>query len=252
MTEPEPPTQVSPIEIRPTDQDFFEINPLGARLKLTLTNNPILVSITRGDGKTGETHPCTPIFGPDKNNLFSLKQHGEMRNTLCNAEKVGDTVIVTHDVKDSPGKYPSGMQVKQEISLKDGIFSLVMTHTNTGEKPASVNSGEHCYFNSPQGYKGTRVNGIDVSEYIEKDRTIPLNDVNVIGIPGMPDLVLTQQGFKYAMLWVGKNSDGEPDKNYVCIEPVEGDPLGDYFGSPESIIAPGETRSAQFSIALKS
>ena len=245
--------QTNPIEVRSSQGDSLKVTPLGARIDLTLGNTPILTSVTRGDGKLGETHPCAPIFGPDKNNLYGLSQHGNMRNELCDVETVGDdTVVVAHSITDSPGRYPQGVRVEQRLHVENGKFTLNMTHTNNGETEAPVNGGEHCYFAAPQGYRGTLINGKDVTALIEADTAIPLEASNVIRIPGLPELVLAQEGFHFAMLWVGRNAQGEVDGNYVCIEPVEGDPLGSYFGSSESMIPAHASRTAKLSISANS
>ncbi len=140
---------------------------MGGKVRLTLDNNQILVSVIRGNGKPAETHPCTPIFGPDSNNLFGLTQHGNMRNEPCQVETQDNEVVITHNITDASDRYPSGVVAEQKLIVKDGVFSLTMTHTNTGKKEAPVNSGEHCYFNAPEGYKGTYINRINVTDLIE-------------------------------------------------------------------------------------
>ncbi len=80
---------------------------------------------------------------------------------------------------------------------------------------------------------------------------IKLGPTNNIKIPGLPELILTQEGFNYAVLWVGKNEAGEFDQNYVCIEPVEGNSLKGFFGSSESLIQPGKKRTSHFSLIVK-
>ena len=240
-----------PTETRNPHGDYLRVNPVGARIELILGNTPILTSVIRGDGKTGVTHPCSPIFGPDKKGLYGLSQHGNMRNELCELTGAGnDTVIVTHSITDSPDKYPQGVRVEQRLNIGNGTFTLRMTHVNGGETEAPVNGGEHCYFAAPQGHRGTLINGNDITSLIEADTAIPLEASNVIKIPGLPELVLTQEGFNFAMLWVGINAQGQKDGDYVCIEPVEGDPSGQYFGSSESMIPPGDERTAHFSISL--
>ena len=253
VAEHQGPIRINPIEVRSPQGDSLTVNPLGARIDLNLGTTPILTSVTRGDGKLGETHPCTPIFGPDKNNLYGLSQHGNMRNETCDVKSIGgDTVVISHNITDSPGRYPQGVKIEQQLHVENGTFTFKMTHANDGEIEAPVNGGEHCYFAAPQGYRGTLINGRDITSLIEADTTIPLEASNIIKIPGLPGLTLTQEGFHFAMLWVGKNAQGQTDGNYVCIEPVEGDPLGSYFGSPESMIVPHSERTAQFSISTNS
>jgi len=242
------------IEIHSPQRDSLRVDSMGGRITLKLGDVQILTSVTRGDGKKGETHPCTPIFGPDKNNLFGLSQHGNMRNEQCVATKVSEsgneTVIVTHDIADAPSSYPQGVKVEQQFSVKDGKFTFRMTHTNNGEEEAPVNSGEHLYFSAPQGFERTLINDVNVTDLIKNDTAIRIGASSIIKIPGLPELVLDQVGFNYVMLWVGKNADGQPDGDYVCIEPVEGDPEN-FFGSDESMIPPhGGSRTAWFSISV--
>lgn len=237
------------VEIKEND-DVLSVSTSGAKIELVLKGTSILGSFLRGDGKTGITHPCTPIFGPDRKHLYGLKQHGNVRNESVSVQHVAENVIVSHAITDEG--YPNGVTVKQIMGIEDGAFSLVMMHTNTGTEEAAVNSGEHCYFVAPQGYKGTTINGDDISKVIEEHYDgfpIALKETNSIQIPGQPEIVLTQNGFDYAMLWVGKNPDTKAiDQTYICIEPVEGDPTGDFFGSEQSMLAPGATRSAMFTL----
>lgn len=239
-------------EVKNNEKDELRVDALGAKITLILNGTPILGAFTRGDGKAGMTHPCTPVFGPDSKNLYGLKQHGNMRNEHMSVQHVADNVIVAHEITD-PG-YPVGVTVKQIMGVEEGAFSFVMMHSNNGSEEAAVNGGEHCYFVAPSGYKGTTINGKDVSKLIEENYdgfAIPLEEINTIQIPGQPELKLKQNGFGYAMVWVGKNPETkEIDQNYVCIEPVEGDPTSDFFGSPASMLQPGATRSAMFTIDL--
>ncbi len=232
--------------------DQLTINPIGAKLTLQLNNALILGSFNRGDGKIGVTHPCTPIFGPDRNNLYGLKQHGNMRNEVSNVLEVEDSLIVTHMITDEG--YPKGMKVKQIMHMTDGRYSCAIVHTNTGDEKAPVNTGEHCYFDAPHGFEGTIINGHDVTDLIKEHWdgvAIDLDEVNTIQIPGKPEITLTQNGLHKAMLWVGKNPNTkEIDRTYICIEPVEEDPNSDFFGSEQSMIYPGKSRSVMFSLQL--
>jgi galactose mutarotase-like enzyme len=229
--------------------DKFEINPQGATLKLWLNHIPILIPVTRGDGKLKCTHTCTPIFGKDTKNLYGLAQHGEMREHMSEAGKIKtDQAIVSYGIQDAPGRYPSGIKVYLDLRLSDNGFVFSMTHTNHGVLNSPVNAGEHCYFSAPKSYKGTKINGTDVTRLIEDNLTLETAPENTIEIPGMPKIRLTQEGFNYVVLWVYKNPTGNYDQNYVCIEPME-NALPD-FGSLISIISPGKSRTAKFSLSL--
>lgn len=240
-------------EIQTTKNDLIRVNPLGAKIEVVLNGNAILGSFLRGDGRQGVTHPCSPIFGPDRKNFYGLKQHGNMRNEACEVEKKDDSIVVSHLITD-PG-YPSGMKVEQVMRLIDGAFSFEMTHTNTGDMVAAVNSGEHCYFDAPLGFEGTKVNGQDITQLIKNNYdgiAIDLNESNSIQIPGKPEYILEQQGFKKAVVWVGKNPETkEIDKTYLCIEPVEDDPFGEFFGTTPSLVIPGKNRRAMFNLQVR-
>lgn len=240
------------VEIRDDMGDLLRVFSTGAKIRLDLRGICVLGTFARGDGKQGMTHPCTPIFGPDRNNLYGLKQHGNARNEVCNVNRIADNIIVSHTITDAG--YPEGIMVKQVMGIEDGMFSLVMIHTNTGQTKAAVNTGEHCYFDAPQGYKGTTINGVDLTSLIEEHwdgKAIELKKTNTIQIPGKPTLELTQNGFNKAMIWVGKNPETKAiDQTYVCIEPVEENPAGSYFGSKQSYLLPGQSRSAMFSLRV--
>src|SRR5882757_8112468 len=143
-------------EIKNNEEDALRVDTEGAKIALSLRDVPILGTFTRGDGKNGMTHPCTPIFGPDRKALYGLKQHGNMRNETVSLQHVADTVIVSHNITDEG--YPKGVNVKQIMGIENGSFSFVMIHTNSGSEDVAINSGEHCYFVAPEGYKGTRIN----------------------------------------------------------------------------------------------
>lgn len=229
------------------------VDAFGAKTELMLQGMTILGTFKRGDNKDGVTHPCTPIFGPDRKNLYGLKQHGNMRNEKCEVEDQNNQLSITHNITDEG--FPKGLVIKQKMKIEENVYYFEMIHTNNGEEAAALNAGEHCYFDAPEGFKGTLVNGKDISELIENNYdgiAIDLLERNTIQIPGKPEYTLDQQGFKKAVVWVGKNpTTHEIDQTYVCIEPVEQDPFGDYFGSPESLLTPGQSRSCTFSIASK-
>lgn len=231
------------------------IKPLGARLEeLQLAGVKILTKVTRGDGKIGSSHPCAPIFGPEENTntSFGLTQHGPVRDEICAVEQVSDHAVdLFHEIKS--GTYPEGLIISQKYFVSTQLFSLVTIHINMGETPTPVNFGEHFYWDAPEGWKGLRINGEDVTGRVENDLVVSLQKENEILIPGKPKIVLVQEGFRVANLWVGKNKQtGQYDTHYVCIEPVERDPNTNPnpFGLPESMIAPGSARIVRVSITV--
>jgi galactose mutarotase-like enzyme len=253
VEQPTPPSNT--VEIRSPQGDSLEVNRHGGRIRLSLGNTKILTSEIRSDGKPAETHPCTPIFGKKGGEQFGLLQHGNMRNEDCAVTLENGVISIEHEITDKPAfeapkSYPSGVEAKQRLSLEDGVFTCETAHTNNGDEKAPVSFAEHLYWDAPQGYMGTRVNGRDVTTLIESDAAIPLDAVNLIQIPGLPDIEFKQEGFGFLMLWVGKDPNGKPDKKYVCLEPSEGDPEN-FFGSPESFIEPKARRTNWFSISVK-
>jgi galactose mutarotase-like enzyme len=238
------------IEISNNRGDRLMVDSLGGKITLLKLNNVlILTCVTRFDGKPGITHPCTPIFGPDMNNVYGLKQHGDMRNKLCTVSKTGkEEITIEHDIIDQG--YPQGMKVKQVLKIQNGVFSLSFNHTNIGNKPAEVNAAEHFYFDAPEGYLGATINGQDIKELMGDSATgvvIDLEKESVIHIPGKPKLILKQEGFNNVALWSGLNpATGERDKDYICIEPVEYDPSR--FGNVKGSISPGNERTASLTI----
>lgn len=237
------------MKISTPNKSELDINPLGALFTLTLNHTPILIPVTRGDGKTISTHICTPNFGKDTTQLYELKQHGNMRNERCGLTQVSENEIcITHKITDNPGKYPAGVITKVDMKLSDTLFTLTLTHTNNGPEPAPVNAGVHCYFNAPLSYLGTKINTQDISSQVEHTGVLALSPKNLIQIPSMPPIILHQAGFTSLVVWVYQNEKGVCDKNYICIEPVENPPLS--FGQDVSMINPGASRTAEFSISI--
>jgi len=242
---------LAPVEIRTPQGDFLRVSPEGTKITLSIENIPILTSVIRGDGKRGITHPCSPIFGPDVNSVYGLSQHGNMRNEQCKVKLTNpNEITVNHEITDIG--YPSGMKAQQILRIENGTFFLSFTHKNTGKDGVAVNAAEHCYFDAPNGYLGATINGQDIAGIIQNSLTGVLIDLKVensIKISGKPELILKQEGFNKVALWVGRDSEGNRDKNYICIEPVEHHPKK--FGIEESIIHPGSQRTAHFSLRKK-
>lgn len=241
------------IEITNDQGDKLIVDPHGAKIiSLILSNTLILTSVIRFDGKPGITHPCTPIFGPDVNNIYGLKQHGGMRNEFCMVKKIDEErITIEHKIQDEG--YPKGIKVQQILNIHDGVLSLVSTHWNTGSEQAYVNSAEHFYFHSPEGHSGATINGQNILALMGDSTTgvvIDWKKENIIYIPGQPKLILKQTGFNKVVLWSGLNpTNRKRDKDYICIEPVEYDPKD--FGKELTIIQPGQKRTASVSISIK-
>jgi galactose mutarotase-like enzyme len=237
---------------------IYEINVGNSRLvmelqgavitELTLDGQRILADTKRGDGKRGVTHPCTPIFGPETTTHFGLPQHGPMRTSETTMQKMSDTVIVEYHI--DCGTYPKGMYVKQTAHLSADSLTITTTHANAGDEPMPVNFGEHLYWDAPEGWEGTKVNGQEVAPLAKSTGVIDLKEKNTIEIPGKKAVNLEQTGLLKAVCW----SYGSPEKGfdsaYICIEPVEANPQENTFGSPTSMIAPGTHRQTILTFSL--
>lgn len=238
------------------------INPHGARIEeLRLLGVKILSTVKRGDGKEGSSHPCSPLFGLEIDTHFGLPQHGTMRDSQCRVvknERPRSTVVLNYKLNKGvkQGSYP-GVKVSQNFELSNGVFTLDTFHSVRPDSPSNpskvavpVNFAEHFYWDTPQGWEGLRINGIDVTNIVKQDGIIELGERNTIEIPEMRTIILGTEGFGFAKLWAFKNPEtGVFDSNYVCIEPVEGDPTG-FFGSEKSLIKPGGIRETKVRISL--
>ncbi len=256
-------------EVRTDRGDVLRVDPMGGRIaEVTLGNTLILGSFIRGDGKVGNTHPCTPLFDEDKKKVYGLKRHGETRGEMGDVRLVDGKIVTSHVITDED--YPSDVLFEQEMGIEkvgeDSVFTYLMRHINNGDKEAAEISGVHNYMNAPNGYKGTTINGEDVTEGIERNEDgfiIDLRETNIIVIPGKngekpTKIELKQKGFEKAGIWVGRKRDVDGniiiddegkevlDEDYIAIEPVKADPAG--FGSKGSMIQPNETRTASFTL----
>jgi galactose mutarotase-like enzyme len=136
--------------------------------------------------------------------------------------------------------------------LKDKECALITKVSNNSNQDLPVNFAEHFYWYAPNGWEGLLVNGTDATEVVKKDASINLLSKNEIKIPGQKTIILEQKGFSIFRLWAYKNpKTGEYDNNYVCIEPAEGDPVQNFFGSEKSMIKPGQSRITEITISLK-
>jgi galactose mutarotase-like enzyme len=237
-------------EIRLTTDGGDEacVSPIGGLFTITLHATPILIPVIRGDGKSIRTHICTPNFGKDHSGVFDLKQHGSMRSEPCSVVLDNSRILIQHEIIDSPHVYPSGISVSASIALKDGESIVTIHHENKGKIAAPINCGIHCYFHAPESYRNTHINGCDVTKLVENTGHIDLKEINTISIPGMPVITMKQSGLSKGVLWVGENSKGEKDTNYVCIEPIEF--LPEEFNSTQTLIQPLQSRTTWFSLKL--
>lgn len=245
-----------------TPGSSFYVNPHGGRLEsLILNGQKLLFSGTRIDGGTGSTHLCSPNFGPD-NKGYGLPDHGPGRNkktkwTVIKEEP--DHVIQSYVIGSgevSAGNYPKGIEVTQDYKLVDGGFKIVTTHTNNGEMDAPVNSAVHFYWatllglgEGEKGWEGVKVNGVNVSDLVKADTIVQWEDDNIIEMPDRPKIRVKQKGLPFLQGYAAKDDvTGEFDQNSAALEPAEG--REERFGTPESMIAPGQSRQTELFIQV--
>ncbi len=236
------------IELKEGD-DSVQIEEIGAAIcQLVLGGAVILTSVLRGDGKRAATHPCTPNFGPETDTSFGLPQHGPMRNDTVRIERKENEVTAIYSV--NCGTYPPGLTVIQRFTLSHGVFSLETIHTNTSNTPLPVNFGEHLYWDTPDGWDGTVLNGVNITDAIRTNDVVELKSTNILQLPGKPAVKLTQSGLPLAMCWAYGSQDRGFDSRYACIEPIQGNPKEHYFGSQASLLAPSSTHTVTLAVSL--
>ena len=243
----------SKILTKVTKNGVFAVNQKGARIeKLILDSQLLLTKIARSDGKIGSSHPCVPIFGPETLTSFGLKQHGDARNQLWKilpSEK--SEAIFSYEVQDKG--YPKGLSVTQRFAITDGVFGLITKCVNNGEKSLPVNFGEHFYWDAlDEGWDKLTINDLSMVDEVKKTGVIKLKHRNIIDFhhKNKKPIVLEQQGLDWAVLWFEKANDPVSLKSWVCIEPIEGNPKEDFFGSEKSMIFPGQSRETELKISL--
>jgi galactose mutarotase-like enzyme len=226
------------------------INQLGARVEeLILGGQKIFTKVVRGDGKEASSHPCIPQFGPDNSGIYNLPQHGSARNKDFKQFVSDGKITLSLSIRD--GNYPEGLNIKQEHSLTNEEYILRTIVSNFGFQSLPVNFAEHFYWDAPDGWEGLKINGINVTEVVKKDASIEIKPENIILIPGQKAIILNQKGFSIFRLWAyGNPQTDEYDNNYVCIEPVESDPEGNFFGSEKSIIKSDQSKVTEIKIQL--
>ncbi len=244
--------RVDLVEVLSELGDSYNVSTTGAKItRVKLDGRVLLTGVRRADGQFVYTHPCTPNFGPEVPPKFSLPRHGTGRSTTWEIEKQGtisDPATILRTAI-TGGTYPQGLVARQEFALRNGVFQMVTTHVNTGEKVMPVNFGEHFYFwTNFVGWDNLTINGQRVADLVRSTGMVELGQENIIQIPKAFTINLRQKGLGHAVLWAAQNGESF-DRHYVCIEPIEGNP-STFFGSEESFIQPGSERTTEVNIQL--
>lgn len=245
----------------------LSLNLMGGRLEsLKLGGLQLVFSGTRIDGGTGSTHLCSPNSGSAKKGPvedgYDLDDHGPGRKDEWEELESGpDFIKIGYVIKG--GKYPSGMHVTQEYRFIDRGVKITTRHENKNKDHQLLpkNEATHMYWITEFGAtregrgwenadgENVKVNGQDVAQMIRDDTGMFWRDENDIEMPGRPTLRVKQTGLPYVQGWAAKDeSTGQYDSKYACLEPAEGPE--ERFGTPKSMIAPGESRETELFIQV--
>ena len=220
----------------------------GGRIKEVYSKNKLIIgTFQRIDGKSSNTHLCTPNFGAEGAEL-NLPFHGPTRNQMWTLQQQTASSVTIECKTTATEKYPSPLLIEQKFTLNDN-FRHEIVITNQGQIEVPVNLAIHYYWATPAGWQGTTVNGYEVTAEIENNGNIPLSDQNDIIFPDNSKIRLSTKNFHKAVLWTAflkKENTTAYDNNFCCIEPVND--LGSFFGSPGSMLKPQTTRTYQADI----
>ena len=154
------------VELMDGGENSVRVDLFGGKIvELILGGKKILSEFNRIDGGRGETHPCSPNFGP-VDNKYGLGQHGPARKSLWTRleDDNQDKLTMKHEI--DPNAFPqfSGLVIEQSLYLKNGEFVIETTHTNNGGSEIPVNFGEHFYFNALFcGWARLTINGVKMA-----------------------------------------------------------------------------------------
>lgn len=209
----------------------------------------VLGTYNRIDGKTGTTHLCAPSFDKEGQKGYLLPFHGYARTLMWSVVSQAENTVTIRAITPLSTTYPASLEILQTFTFDDVFHHEIRVIHREGEA-VPLNVGIHYYWDTPRGWGGTTVNKQDVTDGIQTNRHIPLSDENIIQFPHAT-YALSTHGFHNAVLWTSFKGDDMNGKKYsqdfCCVEPVVGWPQ--YFGTPASIIEPGQTVS--FSVAIR-
>jgi galactose mutarotase-like enzyme len=188
---------------------------------------------------------------------MGLSHHGPWRDMTLTELSTDPNISILEGVINE-GDY-TGVVARQTASISDDQFSFKIRLENGSEGSRPANLGVHGYFDAPQRWEGTTVNGTRISREMLDNRTnkpgvviVDLSESNIIQIPGQKPVELRVKGFKKAVIWVFQKSEegNEPvfDENYICIEPIQDVP--EAFGKPETEIPPGGSTEVEMTLRI--
>jgi len=220
----------------------------GGRLMEVVLNGVIVIGTYKcSDGKERNTHLCLPNFYKEGMPDYHLLQHGSARDIEYMISGLDNNLLTISGIIKPTEYYRSKLLVKQDFELVNGIFIHKIGVKNSGKETVPLNIGVHNYWNTPNGWQKATINSENIANGIRENNTqtpMKINQKNIIYIPGMKNIIWELDGFSNCVLWTGRvENDGKMkyDHKFMCAEPVRGS--GDYFGSKESLIEPGQAVS---------
>lgn len=221
----------------------------GGRIRsLSHASVPIIGTYARIDGKAGSTHLCAPSFDKEGQEAYLLPFHGYARTLAWQLVSLTQNSITISATTPQSDSYPARLQIDQTFILSD-IFHHEIQVTNVQGEEVPLNVGIHYYWDTPRGWDGTQINGVDATNGIRTNGYAQLVKKNTLRFPHAT-YELSSNGFHDAVLWTSFISDERGEKqfsqDFCCIEPVVAWP--NYFGTPSSIIKPRQTVS--FSVEI--
>lgn len=193
----------------------FLVNLNGGRVEqLEIGGFKILGTYERIDGKTGNTHVCTPNFG-DELSEFKLPFHGPSRNGKWEMIRDEDNLMEIEYLMKGEGLYPSDLKIRQIFKIINEEFFQTVLVKNAGELIAPVNIAIHYYFDMPLGFENLMINGVLVKENVIADSDIEAKEINEIH-DGKRKIFMRTKNVEKLHLWSGG------DEKFCCIEPVMG------------------------------
>lgn len=206
-----------------------------------------------------------PNAGPNRSAEYpGLLQHGFARTSAWTREESQDPRTFLESLEsteDTRAVFPHDFRLEVGGRLEeDGSLSLDQGITNRNAvEDLPVSSGLHPYFKVPHAEKANIKFDFPGGELIEHDvekwstggttsidnpKVADPNAVLRVEIPGLGTLILDVDA-TYKKIWVWS----QPDKDFVCIEPVMRD-SGGLVNDPERI-KPGQRLSARLNLRLE-
>ena len=228
----------------------------GKIVELVLDDKKILGTFSRIDGKTGATHICTPNFAGEGMEIYGLPFHGPARNVEWQVARESENMFEINVRLEALEKYKSALEEKQIFVISEKEFSHEVHVKNVDKFAVPVNIGIHNYFHTPNGWKTTKLNGQNIDEQIMRNLSVKVADIadsaekiSTLEIPRAKSVIIKTQGAADFVTWTGVK-DGNYDDKYACVEPVCWFDTN-FFGTPPSLLLPGETRILKQSFSLQ-